>query len=94
MKKKQQVNREIKTQKHKKGQNRGILHERNKETVVENSDQGSWIGVCCAYISLCVLASCMRMHTSSMRMHAEACARIHTLNPNPETKMQKNRAAP
>ena len=86
MKKKQQVNREIKTQKHKKGQNRGILHERNKEIVVENSDQGSWIGVCCAYISLCVLASCMRMH-------AEACARIHTLNPNPETKMQKNRAA-
>ena len=38
MKKKKQVNREIKTQKHKKGQNRGILHERNKETVVENSD--------------------------------------------------------
>ena len=42
MKNKQQVNREIETQKHlkkkRKCQKRGILHERNKETVVENSD--------------------------------------------------------
>ena len=28
---KQKINKEIETQKHKNGQNRGILHERNKE---------------------------------------------------------------
>ena len=46
MKNKQQVNREIETQKHfkkkRKCQKRGILHERNKEAKAENSNQGFW----------------------------------------------------
>ena len=66
-----QRDRDLKTfkKKKKKRSKRGILHERNKETVVENSDQGFWVRVSCTYISLHARASCLRMHTLSMRTH-------------------------
>ena len=63
-----------------------------KET--KKQKQKTWIRVSgheyvCAYIGLRTRASCMCMHTSSLRTHAEEYTRRHALNPNPKTQKCK-----